>query len=227
MGFYIKYTNITDPYALFSSLFDTLSGSNGAGNGTSWFTKEVYYKDTQNMFAVFKSTANIDSYLTTDSTQIYRIVFVATISGGTTGVNATQGTITSMKMYIGTEKQIVLSSSNPTTTLPFLDPSLNAYTIWNQTSDTEDLSINLTSRGFSIVMSKIHTINKKQGNSLICIQRPVNPLTGIVNTDGTCPIFALIQQPNDSGNGLNFMVVREIGIDTSSYSVDTYNVISP
>ena len=228
MGFYQKYTDIIDSYSLFSSLFDSLDGSNNQGNATSWFSRVCYYKDTQNLYAVFKSTSNVDSYLLTDSTQTYYITFQATITGGTTGSSGVQGTLTKMVMYVGTDKQIVLAKTNPTTTMPTLDPTLTQYVIWQATSDTQDLSINFTSRGFSFVITTIHTINRKEQNSLVCIQRPVNPLTGAVNLSGSCPIFALVQNVTDNtDNGLNFFVVREQDIHTSSYPVSTYKVVAP
>ena len=61
----------------------------------------------------------------------------------------------------------------------------------------KDLFISVTSRGFAFTISSINTVNQRHKNSMICIQRPVNPSTGVINTGGTCPIFCLYQNYSD------------------------------
>lgn len=278
MGFYSLYKNLTNPIEMFENLFDILDGTNTSGDssnivtGTKWFNRIAYANDqTSNMFAVFESTSNVDSYLTTDSTQTYYIVFKAffgqsidsqqTLLGGETDVPTAAATDFSVAMFIGTNRQITLDSSNPTTVIPTLDPSLVPSYIFDSTQVKKKnigntLAITITSRGLAFTISAIENVNQRHSNSFVCIQRPVNPTTGQINIQGTCPIFALIQDciyrdthdpdyPNDMNdicmsnyqyngetgllgfNGLKFIVVRESDINNSSLALDTYNVVPP
>lgn len=198
MGLNLAYKNISNSLDMFNTLFGIFTGTVPSTGGSKWLNTVASAADGTNYFYVFEPTQLVDSYLATDSTQIYYMIFKGSYG---TDTNNNQ-VIETMDLFIGTDKQITFDANNPTTTIPVLDASLTPLRIFDYSQRINpmvgnDLTVTMTSRGFAFIISSIDTVNARYRNSFVCIQRPVDPSTGNINVSGTCPIFALAQECTD------------------------------
>jgi hypothetical protein len=166
--------------------------------------------------AVFlQSTSYIDSYLTVAPSQTYNILLKLS-----TVPSANQGMYVSADLSIayGTTANFSLSGSSntqadqisPSSVCPQIDV-LGTATLaggfannlspgipsWN---NGFNLITTFTNRGFALSCFPAQQANMVYGNSFLCIQRPVNPSTGIPNTAGDAPIFSLARDYTDCGD---------------------------
>ena len=225
MGQYTRYKSIVKISDMVKNLVNVLTGVADIENTTptKWFNTIQNNIDSTHYNIVLESTANVDSYITTDSTQTYRIALVGSYTGATIA-----GDLANIKAYIGSSLQISIDTNEnlildnslvPIELIDITEDSL--FQVINSSGDVapidtstvdrsselsddvksqqdgRDLHIVVTSRGFAFTISSVNTVNQRHRNSMICVQRPVNPSTGIINTSGTAPVFCLYQNYSD------------------------------
>lgn len=234
--------------AMTGKQFNSLTGAmNAVSSATAYFNiiglVETYKGQTTQFWCLMESTSAVDAYLTTDSSQKYRVLLTATVTNKDTRVLSNQyqdynNVITDLTMTIGTSQQIFTptgtGSSSVYTTYPTVMPNTPTVQLWsgltayyNQSADM-NLQMTLTSRGFALMTYRSSDINMmpgqsgtSSGNALVVVQRPVNPTNGSTKVQGTAPIFCLAKNTNDTTPGFNFSVIRESDIPTATAFVDT------
>lgn len=224
-GFTFNISQQTNAETFFNAIIDQMI-SNDLG---SWFHVVGRGTDNLSTWALLESTSEVDAYLGTpgNEDQTYRLFFRGTKSGGSfpgpdnPGVN---GILTKVTCFWGTSQQIVSSS---TTVPPNVQPNTPSIELWEfDINDFVEMATRLTvtSRGFALAVWALNTVNQTNKNSLLCIQRPVNPSTGLPKqgAGSTSPIFALVRSSTDETQGnFKFSVVREQDVNASSFPVDT------
>lgn len=228
----------------FNGSTDTIAAVSGA---TAYFNiiglVETYRGQTTQFWCLMESTSAVDAYLTTDSSQKYRVLLTATVTNKDLHISNNKyqdydNVITDLTMTIGTSQQIFTptgtASASVYTTYPTIMPNTPTVQLWsgltpyyNQSVDM-NLQMTLTSRGFALVTYRTSDINmmpgpsgKYTGNSLVVVQRPVNPSDGTAKVAGTAPIFCLAKSVNDTTTGFKFSVIRESDVSSAIAFVDT------
>ena len=231
MGQYTRYKSVIKITDMTTYITNVLTGvaDKENTNPTKWFSVVSSNITATTYEVIFESTSLVDSYLTTDSTQTYRIALVGSYTSTVNPDGVITGDLASITAYVGSQLQIYIDSTSnnlvldnslvPITLidvgeeiqLMVNDNNGNAIPLNSTPVDTSseistdvksknvgrDLLITVTSRGFVFTISSIDTVNQRHKNSMVCIQRPVNPSTGVINTSGTCPIFCLYQNYSD------------------------------
>lgn len=210
---------------------------------------ETHRRQTTLFWCFMESTSAVDDYLTTDSSQKYRVLFTATVANTDSSVSNGvyqnyDNVITDLTMTIGTSQQIFTPVGTPSssayTTYPTIMPSTPTFQIWegltNQYNQSADMNavLSLTSRGFALATYHTGDINvmpgqgssTSSGNSMVVVQRPVNPSDGKAKVAGTAPIFCLAKPVDSNTSGFQFSVIRESDVPTATAVVDTSIVSS-
>jgi hypothetical protein len=199
--------------------------------------------------AFLQSSAPVDSYLTTDSSQTYNLLLKYTnttpITVITSNPNITQQDplfTAEMIIYYGTNNNFTQpNNGNANNITVNIDcPSVRicgsssatgakissgsgATTNASKPSITNPglMSLVFTPRGFALNYWLYAKANNCYGNSMLVIQRPVNPTTGLAHTQGDAPIFSLARNYNDYG------LYTGWGIDNAPPPWDYTNPIDP
>ena len=205
---------------------------------------ESYRHKTSQFWCLMESTPAIDSYLTTDSSQKYRILFTATVTNADPSVSNDvyqnyDNVITDLTITVGTSQQIFTPSGTSASaiysTYPTIMPNTPTVSAWsrltglyNQSADMNAI-ITLTTRGFSLATYHTSDINVMPGSSsrtssanfMLNIQRPVNPTDGTPKVAGTAPIFMLSKNVNSTDSGFQFSIIRESDVSTATPLINT------
>lgn len=227
----------------FNSSTSTMAAVSGA---TAYFNiigmVESYRAQTTTFWCFMESTVAVDDYLSTDSSQKYRVLLTATVANTDTSVSNNMyqnydNVITDLTMTIGTDQQIFTPTGTAAgtiyTTYPTIMPGTPTFQIWkgltnlyNQSADMNAV-ISLTNRGFALSTYHVSDINVMPGtgsssaNATVVVQRPVNPSDGTTKIQGTAPIFCIAKPVNSTGSGFKFSVIRESDVPTATAIVDT------
>lgn len=212
-GFSIGNTGITNARVLTENIRDGFLN----GDSISWFVQvnpspldtPTYYK------ILMESTENVDSYLTTDDTQTYRIYLWAT--------KDVNGTYKSLTMYFGDSSQIRMNNDDNDVLIQPNTPSIVIFDGANAPSSTNENNyrLSLTDRGWALAVWPISRVNSATTNVVIAMQRPVNPTNGLPKIEGNAPIFALWKDTVNQNNYFNWAIVREKDISPSVSIGDT------
>ena len=234
--------------AMTGQAFDSSSGKMVAVSGaTAYFNiiglVETYRNQTTKFWCFMESTSAVDSYLTTDSSQKYRVLFTATVANTDSSISNGvyqnyDNVITDLTITVGTDQQIFTPAGTPTssvyTTYPTVMPNTPVFQIWkgltnlyNQSADMNAV-ISLTSRGLALATYHTSDINvmpsataSSSANAMLVIQRPVNPTDGTPKVAGTAPIFCLGKPVKSTTAGFQFSIIRESDVPTATPLVDT------
>lgn len=188
-----------------NDLFEELVAAFTGGGGQNWFTQVKRVDDANSSTIVLQSAAPVDSMIATDATQTYRIALRAP------KVTSTAGVVTrpSVQAFLGSKDQIAVNGEAIT-----ISASAQPHTVWasaNEPSPLREYSyrLTLTDRGFALAMWVVTNVNSTAYNSLLVVQRPVNPTTGAPKQDGQAPIFALRRSPDSTTNVFDVLLVRQ------------------
>ena len=262
MGLTTKFDATFYSLDAFAALIQSLTGMyvGGTNAGTAISGATPYFKiissyqsdmhQTTQFFYTLESTSAVDSYLTTDATQTYRLVFTATVTNDSASYGTGQpdanndytinrNLVTGLTLSIGTPGQIYIpsSASSPASAYPTILPGTPTFTLWSGLPASTTVSANvgfvstLTSRGIAISTYRTADTNTMPGtgspttaNSTIVVQRPVNPSDGTIKVQGTAPIFALGKSCDATTSGFQFSIIREKDISAPTALVDTSSV---
>lgn len=216
---------VTDPNALVLSILSAFVSGNSViwyqpvANGEQWINNGLTRQ------YLVQSTNSIDSFLATDPTQVYRILF--TITYDKAAQNDPTAKATSMTMNVGNEEQLKV---NATLDGIVVQTGTMGWTVFGGNvvpSATSEFNyrISFTSRGSAMAVWRTNTVNVVTNNFMYVIQRPVNPTTGIPKVEGTAPIFAMWHGSSSTNNYFNWGVVREID-KPASIPLGSTNVVS-
>ncbi len=203
------------------------------GGGTAWFNKlsTTFPIDlTEKTIWLVESAPNVDAFLNTDPTQKYRLAFVLTKN---TAANA-PNPVTSVVCYYGDADQLKLNNDQTDLIVNPNTPSIQVmHTSTMMASITNEVNyrVTLTDRGWGLSIWPTARVNEANYNTMIVMQRPVNPTTGLPKVEGKAPIFAFWHGSNHrNGSGgttasadlaqastFNWGVVREIDLSASTY----------
>ena len=260
MGYTLKIQSAYSSLSVYDQIVTSLTGmkfnpTNGkmetVSGATQYFNiigmTESYRAASVKSFWVFmESTPNVDSYLSTDGTQTYRILLQANVTNLDTDVQGGRyqnydNVITDLTITIGTAQQIFTplgtATQNIYTTLPTVMPDAPTANLWKGLTPYYNIScdmnaiITITNRGFVLSTYRTVDINSMPGanksatgNSTFLVQRPVDPTTGTPKVSGTAPIFALCKSVDSRTSGFAFCILREKDINASTGWYDTSNV---
>lgn len=176
-----------------------------SGGGNNWFSQLKSIEDTTSTTVVLQSTPVVDSLLSTDPTQTYRIAFKSQFLKSKEGVT----TRPSVTMYFGSSDQITVVGETIS-----ISPQCPTYPLWNSstepgTSREYSYRMTFTDRGFAFSQWIVTNVNSTSSNGLLVVQRPVNPTTGAPKQDGESPIFALRRSPGSGTNVFDACLIRE------------------
>ena len=229
------YTNSTSLFVdlvnIFKGTYTTVSATTGysiSGSLYSFFSSYPSITDqlspAATLSAFLQSTSHIDSYLSTDPSQTYNLLLSLVTATGL------------LTISYGTDNNFVipthLTDATNVNPGPLVCPTVNILgpaAVVNASSGINiaageciptntklfNLSISLTNRGFALACWRSSHSNTILSNSFLCIQRPVDPTTGIPKaftvTPGDAPIFSLNRNYDD--NGTTSLVKTDVDID--------------
>ncbi len=210
---------------IFKGIVDSLN----TFGGETWFNKLGGAESLESIWSLLESTPKVDSYLSTsgNSNQIYRLYFEGVKKGGSDPTlenpEGVPGKLTTMRVFWGTPEQIIFKSNSIQPSIQPGTPSIELFSL--SETDTNELSMRLsvTNRGFVFGIWSIPSLNKTSGNSLFCIQRPVNPKTGLPKqgVGSKSPIFCLYRGHNTPSTEFLFSTVREQDVNASTLGIST------
>lgn len=224
MGFTIERQGFLSRTALFNSLIKDF-----AANGfTPLFYDTGAITDTGDAItaikAVFEAGPTVDPLHTT---QPWRIMLNGLCEGGQIAVATPYQFLDDGTVYKMDGTSLVPTSS-------ISDPTICGQIGFHNT-DTGIINdaylthaspysyrLSITDRGFAVEFFQQLTLEDATGTAVrkfswVCVQRLVNPITGIVQTTGRCPVLALYSC--DSGKTAKRIVVREVDIMAPTQSV--------
>lgn len=225
-GFTHNIDQTINPNEIYNGIVDSLHNR----GGETWFNRLGRVSNYATEWCLLESTPKVDSYLGTtgNEDQVYRLYFSCVKVGGEapSGDNplGVDGKIKSVTVYWGTREQIVDNGSNAPT-IQAGTPSVRLWNLANVDAVNElSMRMTVTDRGFVVGVWTIPTVNKTEGNSLLCIQRPVNPKSGFPKQgpDTKSPIFCLYRNDSSATGRFFFSVVREQDVNASTSPVSTY-----
>jgi len=173
--------------------------------GTAWFNVIAAPTGPAKDSWLFESSQNIDSHLAVDATQKYRILFQRLKVNNTT-------TVTEFAMYFGDANQIKPTVDNTDVVIAPNTPKvllLSTETMMPSINNECNYRVTFTGRGFALAIWPTVKINQSANNSMVVLQRPVNPSTGLPKVEGTAPIFAMWHGAEVTGNYFEWGIVRE------------------
>lgn len=255
MGYTTKIQSSYTSLAVYDQIITALTGQkfnsttsamDAVSGATAYFNiiglVESYRQQTTTFWCFMESTSAVDAYLTTDSTQKYRVLLTATVTNTDSSISNNvyqnyDNVITDLTITVGTDQQIFTPAGTAAgsvyTTYPTIMPNTPTFQVWkgltnlyNQSADLNAV-ISLTDRGFSIGTYHTSDINvmpgtgTSSGNFSIVVQRPVNPSDGTTKVQGTAPIFCLAKPVTSTTSGFQFSVIRESDVPTATPIVDT------
>jgi hypothetical protein len=199
---------ITDPNALTTAILSAYV----SGGTTIWYQPVAngdIYPDSKTRHYLVQSTNSVDTYLSTDPTQVYRILFVMTYD---IDRSSPASKVTSMTMYVGNDEQLKINALGTAVTI---QAGTIGWTVFGGAIVPSAISefnyrITFTSRGSAMAIWRANTANRVENNFVCVIQRPVNPTSGLVKVEGTAPIFAMWHASSSTANYFNWGVVREL-----------------
>lgn len=224
MGF-SRFTNqITSSIDLTDQIISNFLGGAGAFGGAqpAWFsTVGVQVTTGTRRAALLESQVAIDPIIPmfADPQQHYRIL----IDGQIQVVNGKQEVV-GLRIYWGTESQL------PDVSQLTIDPDTPFLQLWTVNEfpkpfvNPYSYRHTIVERGFALVLYQNIAVNGRNrintleaGNTMLVIQRPVDPTTGLVKTTGKLPIFSLDIAPNRPvGEEIHAGVVREVDVNAAS-----------
>jgi hypothetical protein len=196
-----------DSLALANSLVALFTGTKPTASSPQWFTKvSEPVQDATSFTLVLQSAPALDALLNTDPSQSYRMAIKQTrVNPG-----LPTETRTTFTLYFGSSDQITANGG-----VVNINPACIAMELWTAAkapSAAREFSyrMTLTDRGFALALWSVSNINKIIDNSLIVVQRPVNPTSGAPKLDGEAPIFAIKKSVNDTTSALSMAVIRQV-----------------
>jgi hypothetical protein len=212
-----SYKN-NDSLDMVNSIIQNFRGGASHPDGTqpTWFTDVVPEVNSGTARKVLlEATSAVDPIIGTDPTQKWRILIEGVVTPITVA-GVTKNHVKQLKIFWGTERQIPGFDN--------IDPDTPFITCWTEANAPKRWTNvyayrhTIVPRGFVIAMwtnQKVNTLN--DGNTMLCIQRPVNPKTGAMKTTGTLPVFSLdVTSGRSSGQEIEMTVVREKDVNFAS-----------
>jgi len=217
-GYSYGESTFTDPTVMGNAIVSNFKN----GNSIGWFETLLDVDGTTKRVILLKSTGAIDSVVTTDATQSYRLLITFTKTGTA---------YTEMTIHFGDSGQLV---PNPGDTDVLIQQGTPVMTVFNNANrpsvNTEyNFRITLTDRGWALAVWPTARVNSRRNNFIGVMQRPVNPTNGEPNIGSAKPIFALWHGANSVENYFSWGVVREADVSASvangtTDSVSRYNM---
>lgn len=204
-------TQLDNGQTIMNEIVDDLKGGGGARSGQpNWFIQIGNTLDNSATHRILlESTSAVDPVqidVTTPSTQEYRLLFVGT---------KISGVITEAKLYWGTKLQIP-DVNNVHSDTPYIK-------LWDLSSYPKIgrnrfiYRITIVPRGFAFFMHPLKSVNElDKGCSFLCIQRPVNPQSGLIRSTGLVPVFSLGMSTCNPSSDIYQTVVREQDVNAAS-----------
>lgn len=217
-GTTIGVSAITAPEDLVNGIVNALKNANSVG----WFS-QVWKSPTDDAW-LLESTNNVDSFLSVDSTQKYRIYLVGTKDQTTTKFK-------DLTIYYGGDDQLKLNAAGNGVAVASGTPSFPVINALNLPSTSLEVNfrMTITNRGWALAIWPTVRVNSSAQNFVCVFQRPVNPTNGAPKVEGKAPIFALYHPANSTTNYFNWGIVRELDVPSSremgnTAAVSRYNM---
>ena len=187
MSYFLTRPLVTDSLAMMNEIIATMTDS----DDTEWFTK-VAERNTATEQHILLESKSVDAYLEDFPEQKFYVLFKmakAVPDTALTGVPFNE-----IRIVVGTP--ISWTGTTPADTVFQTGSNTQEFLVFNAANRPAAASastfvLSITDRGFVLAYWKNINHNTKNANFIIDVQRPVNPSTGVVNTDGLAPIFFL------------------------------------